>query len=403
MHKKWLSLILLITIFNIVFNQSLVNAKNIKTIKKVNQKIIKNQRFKLSNNQVTNNLISSIKLEDVVQPIKKLTRKRMIKLLIKSIKRVNKNSKKLNKSDTKLDNKSTDEFRPTLEQTRNSLRNSFKKSFKNGLENSLEDQQIQTIDEEAENGLKNHINLKIKESSINGQTLINRNSPALNRREKLDPFNFIPKYTVEPNNQWFVKSTINNQQIPFLADPQSLLNTQQIDEHVLYTNLNDQFVATNRHEKNEDQELNLDRSLNDMYNLNDKQSLNDKLNLNDKYYLNKFNLNDSPNSLTQNEDQIIRIHIPLNELIHYPIYVQDQLNSTNIQNLFKNFIRSQLDHLTTRSDQVKRELFNSKFLNFITRQLDIDLNNRKSKELVLQTGLTKIVGAFVGKFELYQI
>lgn len=477
-----LFLISLIIVHAVDAKNSVKTVKNAKKISRhVSKKVISKYPQRagggLASNQLlgplagqlmANQLMSSLKMKEIVQPIKKLTRKKMIKLLFKTIKRVNKKAKKANKSDAKLaaaagkssrsngqltgksdrklDNKSI-EFRPTFEQTTAARIRGPPDSaaFANGLANGLRLIGTATND---------RINLEINDKDapiVAHKQLISRTNarqPAVVRRNlrKSDPqlrlvSQFAAESAGEREPRLLALESISSQvpaQVPFLA---GLLNAEQPDEralNALYSNypahqsIFNQYLANSqslddnlplsanlrpvRYPAAEQADSSKNHQNDEKNRLDDKAAYssaysnsysngysNDK---NDKIYLYKSRpfLDDKhSNGLTQNEasigDQsIIRIHIPVNELIHYPIYVNDQLNSTNTQTLIRNFIRSQLGRLTVRSDSMRKELLSSRLLNFLARQLDIevDRHDRRTQESLLQSGITKVLGAFVG-------
>ena len=480
-----------------------VDAKNVKTVKAVknvkkiskhvNKKVIAKYPQRagpnaiasqllggslLGGNRMANQLVSSLKMKEIVQPIKKLTRKKMIKLLFKTIKRVNKKAKKesksdgkpegkleskldarlvgksngqsADKSDSKPDSKSN-EFRPTFQRTTARSRS----PLENGLKSSG-DLIGRTTD---------RINFEISDKDAFGnKQLISRTNgrqqPPLVRRN-LRKTDLQLKLGEREPRLLSLESISGQVPATFLA---SLLNAEQTDEralNALYSNylnaaqhsifsqyLNGQHSSAPANSRYSAPDRYADKSYMSypkQNRLNGKTSyLSDKSHLNDKVYLYKSSFLDDQrrdaltrneltrneltrNELTRNEltrselarnemtrnemtrneltnnpigDQsIIRIQIPTNELIHFPIYVHDQLNSSNTQSLIRHFIRSQLDRLTARSDTIRKELFSSRLLNFIARQLDIDVDrqDKRAQETVLQTGMTKVLGAFVGK------
>ena len=476
-----LSVLFLISLIVVHRGVDAKNAKTVKAVKNVkkisrhvNKKVISKYPQRTATNQllggnlpggplIANQLVSSLKMKEMVQPIKKLTRKKMIKLLFKTIKRVNKKAKKSGKSDAKMESKldarlvgksngrsnsrsniksnksgsklgdKSIEFRPTFEQTTAARSALQAEAFENGLKSAL----IGTTND--------RINLEINDKdALIGKPLISRTNarqPALVRRHlrKSDPqLKLVSQFEREPR---LLSLESISSQVPaqVLA---GLLNGEQPDERslkALYSNyLNsvpifNQYLAngqadnlphsTDLHPVRYEEPLDPYKSSpNDPKRLNDKSGYssvhlsaysnaypsaysNDKRQLNDKVYLYKSAFVDDKraNRLMRNElpigDQsIIRIHIPVNELIHYPIYVNDQLNSTNTQSLIQHFVRSQFHRLTARSDSIRKELLSSRLLNFIARQLDIevDRNDKRAQESLLQSGLTKVLGAFVG-------
>lgn len=465
-----------------------VDARNVKTVKavknvkkigkQVNKKVISKYPQRtgsnamasqllggnlLAGNLMANQLVSSLKMKEIVQPIKKLTRKKMIKLLFKTIKRVNKKAKKANKSDAKLESKleskldtklvgkssgqptgksdskldhKSIEFRPTFEQTATAVRSAGgasrgqlprSEAFENGLKSSG-DLIGRTND---------RINFEISDQDalIGGnKQLISRTNlrqPPLVRRNlrKTDPQ--FKQLSAEREPRLLSLESISGQ-VPaaFLA---SLLNGEQADEralNALYSNYlngahhsifsqyllngphssglhptNGRYPAQERPDKSHKSYANDPKNR-----LNGKSAyLSDKSQLNDKIYLYKSSFLDDkrrdalmPNENSIGDQSIIRIQIPANELIHYPIYVSDQLNSSNTQSLIRHFIRSQLDRLTARSDTIRKELLSSRLLNFVARQLDIDVDrhDKRAQESILEAGMTKVLGAFVGKLKV---
>lgn len=367
MYRKWLHLFLFaIIIIQLLSSNSLVNCskkasyKNHRPSKKAS-----NYPIKLTNTRYPVDAASNLKLDEIIVPIKKLTRKKMIKLLIKSIKRVNKNAK-LSKSDLK-----SVELRPTIEDQHQFIKQVAMRRGLQPKDLQLNDWQPKSgevaVDRSRSSG--NQINFAISDKNA----LIRANVPSfirkLNENEQIKLVSTRPQPPQYSASSFTAKrylKAINNQQVPALGPPFNNVEdppmNPQLDEETLHR-LHDHLLQTGNQPV--------------YHTTRTKQSANPLA------------------SSARNEDQIIRIHIPLNELAHYPVYVNDQLNSTSTQHLIRTFIKSQLDRTNPRSDNLKKEQLTSRLLNFIARQLDIDTD--RNDETALQTGLTNILGSFVGK------
>lgn len=335
----------------------------------------KHQMYQLPS--ISDNLMSNIKLEEVMVPIKKLTRKKLIKLLIKSIKRVNKSTKKLNKSDDKSKELKPSKAEPLIRQpyqvkTRKQDHGVNKQAL---AKTYLSPNHLDYLD--ASKMFKDKGDFSETNLPSIKKKFMQRKEDEYRNRLKFVSQSYNPDALDSHNQELFLKS-IDHQMNPSSF---KMIHTDLQMPHEFNTHL-----------------LNTEYSL--INNLNHLQSSNHLLNVQTHYNpndLKAINLDKHSNAFfARNEeeapDQIIRIHIPMNELTHYPIFVKDQLNSTNTQSFIRNFVESQLDRKTSRSDNGKQ--LTSKLLTFLAKQLDIetDQSDKKAQELALQSGITKVLG-----------